>query len=186
MMKCRYQKRTKNQFLEVWCYVYLWLIHVEEWQKLTPYYKAVIFQFKIKKFFKGVIKDINIKKKIESPTPKEDHVLDSELSSTFPFVYRIKFKSLSVRFSVLRDSLWIWHCSGSSPGMWRAGPLSPGSRIIVSMLPISILTPGKTPRIFTSVACPCCPLKKKSLHQFLLNNRDQFLFFSYFYVSALL
>ena len=32
--------------------MYLWLTHVGIWQKLTEYCKAIIFQFKIKKFFK--------------------------------------------------------------------------------------------------------------------------------------
>ena len=29
-------------------YVYLWLIHVDVWQKPSQYYKAVILQLKIK------------------------------------------------------------------------------------------------------------------------------------------
>jgi hypothetical protein len=32
-------------------YVYLWLIHVNVWQKPTQYYKAIILQLKIKIFF---------------------------------------------------------------------------------------------------------------------------------------
>ena len=32
-------------------YVYLWLIHVEVWQKPIQYCKAIIFQFKINNFF---------------------------------------------------------------------------------------------------------------------------------------
>ena len=31
-------------------YVYLWLIHVDIWQKPTQYCKAIIFQLKINKF----------------------------------------------------------------------------------------------------------------------------------------
>ena len=31
-------------------YVYLWLIHVDVWQKPTQYCKAIIFQLKISKF----------------------------------------------------------------------------------------------------------------------------------------
>ena len=31
-------------------YVYLWLIHVDVWQKPTQYFKAIIFQLKINKF----------------------------------------------------------------------------------------------------------------------------------------
>ena len=30
-------------------YVYQWLIHVDVWQKLTRYCRAIIFQFKIKR-----------------------------------------------------------------------------------------------------------------------------------------
>ena len=34
-------------------YVFLWLIHVNVWQKPTQFFKAIILQFKIKKnFFK--------------------------------------------------------------------------------------------------------------------------------------
>ena len=33
-------------------YVYLWLIHVDIWQKPRQYYKAIIFQLKKKFFFK--------------------------------------------------------------------------------------------------------------------------------------
>ena len=32
-------------------YVYLWLIHVDIWQKPRQYYKAIIFQLKKKIFF---------------------------------------------------------------------------------------------------------------------------------------
>ena len=31
--------------------VYLWLIHVDVWQKPTQYYKAIILPFKINNFF---------------------------------------------------------------------------------------------------------------------------------------
>ena len=31
-------------------YVYLWLIHVDIWQKQTQHYKAIIFQLQINKF----------------------------------------------------------------------------------------------------------------------------------------
>ena len=31
-------------------YVYLWLIHVDVWQKPTQYFKAIILQLKINKF----------------------------------------------------------------------------------------------------------------------------------------
>ena len=43
-------------------YVYLWLIHVDIWQKPTKYYKAIILQLKInicKKQKKKKILDIN-------------------------------------------------------------------------------------------------------------------------------
>jgi len=33
-------------------YVYLWLIHVDGWQKPTQYCKAIIFQLKINKILK--------------------------------------------------------------------------------------------------------------------------------------
>ena len=33
--------------------VYLWLIHVDVWQKPTQYYKAIILQLKIKQTNKG-------------------------------------------------------------------------------------------------------------------------------------
>ena len=36
-------------------YVYLWLIHVDVWQKLTQYYKAIILQLKINKFLKIIL-----------------------------------------------------------------------------------------------------------------------------------
>ena len=32
-------------------YVYLWLIHVDGWQKPAQYHKAIILQLKIDKFF---------------------------------------------------------------------------------------------------------------------------------------
>ena len=32
-------------------YVYLWLIHVDVWQKPTQYCKAIIIQLKMNKFF---------------------------------------------------------------------------------------------------------------------------------------
>ena len=40
-------------------YVYLWLIHVDIWQKPTQYCKAIILQLKInKKFLKRIIATI--------------------------------------------------------------------------------------------------------------------------------
>ena len=34
-------------------YIYLWLIHVDVWQKPTQYCKAIILQLKINKTFKS-------------------------------------------------------------------------------------------------------------------------------------
>ena len=45
-------------------YVYLWLIHVEVWQKTTKFYKAIILQLKNKYIFlKGVCEKNNKKNK---------------------------------------------------------------------------------------------------------------------------
>ena len=38
-----------ERFKKEGTYVYLWLIHVEVWQKRTQYYKAIILQLKINK-----------------------------------------------------------------------------------------------------------------------------------------
>ena len=38
-------------------YVYLWLIHVDIWQKLTQYCKAIILQLKTNKFKKKKFKN---------------------------------------------------------------------------------------------------------------------------------
>jgi len=38
-------------------YVYLWLIHVDVWQKPTPYCKAIILPFKINKKNLKIIKN---------------------------------------------------------------------------------------------------------------------------------
>ena len=35
-------------------YIYLWLIHVDVWQKPTQYYKAIILQLKMNTLFKNV------------------------------------------------------------------------------------------------------------------------------------
>ena len=35
-------------------YVYLWLIHIDVWQKPAQYWKAIILQLKINNFFKKV------------------------------------------------------------------------------------------------------------------------------------
>ena len=37
-------------------YVYLWLVHVDVWQKPIQYYKAVVVQLKINKILKVSIK----------------------------------------------------------------------------------------------------------------------------------
>ena len=41
-----------RSFKREWAYVYIWLIHVDVWQKPAQYYKAVILQLKIKKLEK--------------------------------------------------------------------------------------------------------------------------------------
>ena len=42
-------------FQERGTYVYLWLIHTDIWQKPMQYYKAIILQLKINKFFKKIV-----------------------------------------------------------------------------------------------------------------------------------
>ena len=37
----------EGRFKKKGTYVYLWLIHVDVWQKPTQYYKAIILQLKI-------------------------------------------------------------------------------------------------------------------------------------------
>ena len=39
-------------------YIYLWLIHVDIWQKPTQYCKAIIFQLKINSIFKSIDKNV--------------------------------------------------------------------------------------------------------------------------------
>ena len=39
-------------------YMYLWLIHVDVWQKLTQYCKAIMLQLKIFKSVKNYVPDI--------------------------------------------------------------------------------------------------------------------------------
>ena len=41
-------------------YVYLWLIHVDVWQKPTQFYKAIILQLKNKFKIKKVIVEISM------------------------------------------------------------------------------------------------------------------------------
>ena len=41
-----------RSFKREWAYVYIWLIHVDVWQKPAQYYKAIILQLKIKKLEK--------------------------------------------------------------------------------------------------------------------------------------
>ena len=52
-------------------YVYLWLIHVEVWQKTAKFCKAINLQFKINKILKSMIlaqkQNIDQWNKIESP-----------------------------------------------------------------------------------------------------------------------
>ena len=42
----------RGRFKREETYVYLWLIHVDVWQKPTQYYKAIILQLKINKLEK--------------------------------------------------------------------------------------------------------------------------------------
>jgi len=44
--------KVEGRFKREGIYVYLWLIHVNIWQKPTQYYKAIILQLKINNFFK--------------------------------------------------------------------------------------------------------------------------------------
>ena len=41
-----------GRFKREWTYVYLWMIHTDVWKKPTQYYKAIIPQLKVNKFFK--------------------------------------------------------------------------------------------------------------------------------------
>ena len=43
-------KELEGRFRREGTYVYLWLIHVEVWQKPTQYFKAIILQLKINKY----------------------------------------------------------------------------------------------------------------------------------------
>ena len=43
-------KELGGRFKSEGTYVYLWLIHVDVWQKPTQYFKAIILQLKINKF----------------------------------------------------------------------------------------------------------------------------------------
>ena len=40
--------KVGGRFKRKGTYVYLWLVHVDVWQKPTQYYKAIILQLKIK------------------------------------------------------------------------------------------------------------------------------------------
>ena len=42
------RRKVGRRFKREVAYVYLWLIHVDVWQKPSQYYKAVILQLKIK------------------------------------------------------------------------------------------------------------------------------------------
>ena len=46
-------REMERRFKRKGTYVYLWLIHVDEWQKRTQYYKAIMLPLKINKFFKN-------------------------------------------------------------------------------------------------------------------------------------
>ena len=41
-------REVARRFKREGTHVYLWLIHVEAWQKLSQYCKVIIFQLKIK------------------------------------------------------------------------------------------------------------------------------------------
>ena len=45
-------RKVARRFKREGTYVYLWLIHVDVWQKPTQYCKAIILQLKINKFLK--------------------------------------------------------------------------------------------------------------------------------------
>ena len=45
-------REVGGRFKREGAYVYLWLIHVDIWQKPTRYYKATILQLKINKILK--------------------------------------------------------------------------------------------------------------------------------------
>ena len=52
---------VRRSFKREGTYVYLWLIHVDAWQKPTQHCKAIILQFKINKFLNSIpLKDIHI------------------------------------------------------------------------------------------------------------------------------
>ena len=46
----------KRRFKKEGTKVYLWLIHVDIWQKATRFYKAIIFQLKNKLILKSYLK----------------------------------------------------------------------------------------------------------------------------------
>ena len=45
--------RVGGRFKKKGTYVYLWVIHVDVWQKLNQYCKTIIFQLKINVFLKN-------------------------------------------------------------------------------------------------------------------------------------
>ena len=47
--------KMERGFKKEGTYVYLWLIHVDIWQKPTQYLKAIILQLKINKFFEKTL-----------------------------------------------------------------------------------------------------------------------------------
>ena len=53
-------------------YVYLWLVHVDLWQKPTQYCKAIIFQSKINNFF--FKKNQQTRNRKELPQPSKEHL----------------------------------------------------------------------------------------------------------------
>ena len=48
---------VRRRFKRERTYVYLWLIHVNVWEKLTQYCKAIILQLKVNKFKKKLAKE---------------------------------------------------------------------------------------------------------------------------------
>ena len=51
-------------------YVYLWLIQVDEWQKLTQYCKAVVLQFKIIIIIMNSVPNVSPKRPLASAESK--------------------------------------------------------------------------------------------------------------------
>ena len=52
-------KEIKGRFKREGTHVYLWLIHIDVWEKPSQYCKVSIFQIKIKNFKKSFVKLVN-------------------------------------------------------------------------------------------------------------------------------